>query len=125
MSWYNGLINLPIQDDFAQIYPIIQYADDTLLIMPAKFLELQQTKEILMGMFSASTCLHVSYHKSSLIPINVDDNHAQLLTNYLGCKLESLPFTYIGLPLGTARPVVSDLMPLNSRLDKRLSVSPP
>jgi hypothetical protein len=36
-------------------------------------------------------------------------------------QIEALPFTYLGLPLGTTRPSVDDLMPLVSRLDKRLS----
>jgi hypothetical protein len=34
-AWNRGLINLPIDDDFGQKYPILQYADDTLMIMPA------------------------------------------------------------------------------------------
>jgi hypothetical protein len=45
------------------------------------------------------------------------ENHA----NEFGCKIETLPFTYLGLPLGTTRPSVDDLMPLVSRLDKILS----
>jgi hypothetical protein len=38
-----------------------------------------------------------------------------------GCKVESLPFAYLGLPLGTRRPSVSNLMPTVSRIDKNLS----
>jgi hypothetical protein len=34
-AWQNGYIDLPIKDDFGQKYPIVQYADDTLMIMPA------------------------------------------------------------------------------------------
>jgi hypothetical protein len=34
-AWQDGFIDLPIMDDFGQKYPIVQYADDTLMIMPA------------------------------------------------------------------------------------------
>jgi hypothetical protein len=34
-AWSRGILNLPIDDDFGQKYPILQYADDTLMIMPA------------------------------------------------------------------------------------------
>jgi hypothetical protein len=56
-----------------------------------------------------------------LIPINIDNDHATTLANTFECKVETLPFAYLGLPLGTTRPSVADLMPLVSRLDKKLS----
>jgi hypothetical protein len=55
------------------------------------------------------------------VPINIDNARATELANIFGCKVESLPFTYLGLPLGTTRPSVSDLMPMVSRIDKKLS----
>jgi hypothetical protein len=36
-------------------------------------------------------------------------------------RLASLPFTYLGFPLGTARPQLQDLMPLVFRLERRLT----
>jgi hypothetical protein len=44
-AWHRGLINLPIDNDFGQKYPIIQYADDTLMIMPADVDQLMQLKK--------------------------------------------------------------------------------
>jgi hypothetical protein len=35
--------------------------------------------------------------------------------------VETLPFAYLGLPLGTTRPSVADLMPIVFGLDKKLS----
>jgi hypothetical protein len=61
-------------------------------------------------------------HSQQLDLINyIDNEQAQILAQSFGCKVESLPFTYLGLPLGTTRPSVNDLMPLVTRLDKRLS----
>jgi hypothetical protein len=35
----------------------------------------------------------------------------------------SMPFTYLGLPLGTTRPLIHDLMPLVCHLERKLSSS--
>lgn len=43
------------------------------------------------------------------------------MANLIGCKKEVMPFTYLGLPMGTTTPKVDDLMTMVSRLDKRLS----
>jgi hypothetical protein len=45
--WHRGLINIPIDNDFGQKYPIIQYADDTLMIMPADVGQVMHLKNIL------------------------------------------------------------------------------
>jgi hypothetical protein len=88
--------------------------------MPADAVQLNGLKDILR-LFSASTGLQVNFHKTTIVPINIDTDHAQALAQSFGCKVESLPFIYLGLPLGTTRPSVNDLMPLVSKLDKRLS----
>jgi hypothetical protein len=51
-------------------YPIVQYADDTLLIMQADARQLFFLRSLL-GTFAESTGLRVNYQKSFLIPINV------------------------------------------------------
>ena len=58
---------LPIPD---MDFPIIQYANDTLLLLQADARQLICLKSLL-NTFAASTGLHVNYNKSSLIPINV------------------------------------------------------
>ena len=42
------------------------------------------------------------------------------LATTFGCRTESLPFTYLGLPMGTIRPRLDDLMPMIYKFDKRL-----
>ena len=46
-------------------YPIIQYADDTLIIMPADITQLLYLKRLLEKL-SASTGLKVNYNKTSI-----------------------------------------------------------
>jgi retron-type reverse transcriptase len=55
-----GLISLPIHTGDPD-FPIIQYADDTLLIVPADSVQLSVLKEALQD-FSSSTSLKVNFH---------------------------------------------------------------
>jgi hypothetical protein len=115
---HNNLIQLPIiigDPDF----PILQYADDTLLIMQADEEQLLVLKEALHD-FSKSTGLYVNYHKSFLLLINISDDQANSLAQVFGCNVQGMPFTYLGLPLGTTRPKIQDLMTLVDRLERRL-----
>lgn len=119
-AWQNGMIQLPVEQSPNMTYPIIQYADDTLIIMPADPQQLHNLMDILKK-FSDSTGLQVNYNKSSLVPINISTDRANELASILNCKRECTPFTYLGFPIGTTKPRVDDLMPMVSRLDKRLS----
>lgn len=65
--------------------------------------------------------LRVNYSKSSIIPINVDEARIRILARTFNCKIGSLPFTYLGLPLGTSQPKIQDCLPLINRIQKRLS----
>jgi len=58
-----------------------------------------------------------------MIPINVEESNVPLLTGAFGCTLGTLPFTYLGLPLGTTKPLVRDFAPLICRIERRLSAS--
>ena len=111
---------MPIETNYTECYPIIQYADDTLVILPADEVQIRNFIEIL-DKFSNFTGLVVNYSKSSMVPINISDEKAMDLANTFNCKREAMPFTYLGLPMGSTRPKVSDLMPMVSRLDHRLA----
>jgi hypothetical protein len=119
-AWHEGILQLPLDFSYDQDYPVIQYADDTLLIMPAVSAQLVIMKDILEK-FTISTGLKINFHKSSMIPINTSQQKVQDLAFLFGCKVESLPFTYLGLPMGTTRPKIEDLTPMICKVDKRLS----
>lgn len=55
----------PLVDDLP--CPIIQYADDTLLILRAIEDQVQRLKRILDS-FAAATILHINFHKSMFVP---------------------------------------------------------
>jgi hypothetical protein len=66
---------LPIQIGDPE-FPIVQYADDTLLILPADSAELAALKSLLVN-FTATTGLAVNYRKSCMLPINATDEELQ------------------------------------------------
>jgi hypothetical protein len=101
-------------------FPVIQYADDTLLIMQADANQLFFLRALLHS-FKESSGLKVNYRKSQMIPINVAPDKMQLLANTFGCQVGTLPFTYLGLPMGTTKPTMEDLTPMMDRIERRLS----
>jgi hypothetical protein len=106
-----GILRLPLPSTCGPDFPIIQYADDTILIMEACPRQLFFLKAMLNS-FAESTGLHVNYHKSNIYPINVTDQKMEILANTFHCKIGSMPFTYLGLPLGFQRPNLGALLPL-------------
>jgi hypothetical protein len=79
-------------------------------------------KEILHKIYLSSG-LKVNYHKSCLVPINIDSAQALELAEAFGCLVGSFPFTYLGLPMGLTKPQVKDYAPLICRIERRLSTS--
>jgi hypothetical protein len=51
----------------------------------------------------------------------MSDDRASHLANTFGCKVGSMPFSYLGLPLGTTKPSLLELTPLLSQIERRLS----
>ncbi|XP_073360498.1 uncharacterized protein [Aegilops tauschii subsp. strangulata] len=90
-------------------------------VRQAKDDELVALKNMLLT-FQQYTGLKVNFAKSSMIPLNMTDEEAARLAAILGCKIGQLPFTYLGLPLGTTRPRIIDLMPLVDSLERSLNI---
>ena len=96
-----NLLKAPIpQPD--EDFPIVQYAGDTLLLLKADAKQLFFLKALL-NTFAESTGLKVNYKKSLMIPINVSEERIQHLARTFGCTVGSMPFTYLGLPMGTIK----------------------
>jgi hypothetical protein len=119
-AFQQGLLSLPIPPRDDAGFPIVQYADDTIMILKASQRELHYLKALLQT-FSASTGLKINYSKSCLVPINLDDESTNNLAGLFGCKVESLPFTYLGLPLGTTKPRIEHYGQIMSNTEKKLS----
>jgi hypothetical protein len=99
----------------------LQYADDTICVGEASIDNLWSLKAILRG-FEMVSGLKVNYWKSSLMGVNVSSQFLDLASTFLNCKSSSIPFMYLGLPVGANPRRVSTWEPLLESIRKRLGV---
>ena len=119
-EFQEGRLQLPIP--CGGYFPIIQYADDTILVMQASNTQVAHLKNILLD-YATSTGLKINFQKSSLIPINITNQRAQELADIFGCEIAKMPFTYLGLPMGSTKPTVTDLLPLVDRVERKMTTA--
>jgi hypothetical protein len=112
-----GILNLPVNVGYSSDFPILQYADDTQLIMEACPRQLFALKAIL-DTFASSTSLKVNYSKSIMVPINVSPDRLQHLAATFQYHPGSLPFTYLGLPLSLSKQTMQDCWTMVQRVEK-------
>lgn len=118
-----NLLKLPIPAP-TQDFPIIQYADDTLIILEASATQLFFLKGVLQS-FSDSTGLKINFSKSMMVPLNISSEKVNHLPRTFGCQVGSFPFTYLGLPMGISRPKEDDFLPLMNKCERRLNYLSP
>jgi hypothetical protein len=100
--------------------PVIQYDDDTLIIIQGCPYQARLLKEIL-DTFSVTTCLAINYTKSTFIPINLDAEEQSSISNILGCPIATFPQTYLDLPLSDSKLPRWVLFPLLHSSDTRVN----
>ena len=115
-----GRIHLPFPCRGQTDYPVLQYAGDTLIVLHACVQQATLVKQILSD-YASSIGLKINFHKSTLIPINLDLASTTNVSRAFGCVVGTMPFTYLGLSLGTTKPSVQELMPLVCRLERQLT----
>ncbi|XP_050211520.1 uncharacterized protein LOC126661702 [Mercurialis annua] len=84
---------------------LLQFADDTLLYLPFDIEQLQNLTRILRC-YEIVSGLTINFHKSSIMGINVSNDDLFLAAEMVGCRIDSLPVKYLGLPL-TGRKLVT------------------
>jgi hypothetical protein len=99
--------------------PVLQYADDTLILCKADPGATASLKKVLDD-FAAATGLAINLHKSCFIPMNVCADSAAAMANELGCPISSFPQPYLGLPLSPTKLPASAYAPLVRSFDRRL-----
>jgi hypothetical protein len=76
---------------------------------------------LLLETFGQSTGLRVNYAKSGMVPLNVSQHQAQIMAEVFGCQIQAMPFTYLGLPMGSTRPQIEHYAPLMDRAEQQLT----
>ena len=95
------------------------YADDTLLFCKADRDELKFIRWTLT-LFEAVSSLKINLNKSEILPIGPVAKMEELASE-LGCKAETLPTTYLGLPLGAKHKALRVWDSVEERFRKRLA----
>ena len=104
----NRAIRHPLSDDGP--CAVLQYADDTIVVIRADSGSAQQLKKELDS-FAAATGLAINFTKSTVTPMNVDEGRVNDLVNILHCRRGSFPQTYLGLPLYNTKLQLSAFAP--------------
>jgi hypothetical protein len=84
--------------------------------------QLRVFKDIL-NIFTLGTGLAVNFSKSQMVPVIVPQDKLNLLAISFHCATGSLPFTYLGLPLGSTKPRVKDFLPLVSKCEMHMQAT--
>jgi len=100
--------------------PVLQYADDTLILVRATTADVINLRSTLDS-FSAATGLKINYHKSNVVPMHVPETSLRRLIKVLQCQRADFPQTYLGLPLSNMKLNLSAFAPLISKVDKQLA----
>jgi hypothetical protein len=99
----------------------LQYADDTLIFMPANLHMVKTVKRILLW-FAIFSGLHINFHKSSLIGINVGEDTCVSMASSVFYRFDSLRCSYLGMPLGSNPRRLSTWKPIIKNFRRKLSM---
>ncbi|XP_078173282.1 uncharacterized protein LOC144567102 [Carex rostrata] len=99
--------------------PCLLYADDAMFFIKPEVQQLQAL-QIVLTAFKQISGLLVNLAKSKLMISMGSQATQQELANVLGCRLATLPFTYLGLPLSNKKLPKSAYLPLIQRMNNRL-----
>jgi hypothetical protein len=100
--------------------PVLQYADDTLLLIRGELADVQALKTVL-DQFSSATGLQINYSKSTAVPIYMEPEVTEACISVLGCRQEGFPQTYLGLPLSNTKLRLNAFAPQIAKTDKYLA----
>ena len=67
-------------------FPVVQYADDTLIMIKACLSQISVMQDILEN-YATSTGLHINFNESLMIPINISESRAAVIAQMLGCSI--------------------------------------
>ena len=95
------------------------FANDTILFCDANEEQILHVLMLLLC-FEAVTGLKVNALKSEMVPIGEVPN-IHFLAEILGCRIGSLPMTYLGMPLGASHKSPTVWNPILERIERKLA----
>jgi hypothetical protein len=98
----------------------LQYADDNILFSEAEESALENLKYILIW-YEQIFGMRTNFHKSEVIPINVEENKVHELAHILSCPIGKFPIKYLGVPLHFDNLSREDIQPLVDKILKKIA----
>ncbi|PWA99424.1 RNA-directed DNA polymerase, eukaryota, Reverse transcriptase zinc-binding domain protein [Artemisia annua] len=98
----------------------LQFADDANFLGEWSYMNLKNLLRILRC-FHLASGLKVNLSKSALYGVGVDRNEVDWMASTLKCTPGSLPFNYLGLPVGANMSIGCHWSPIIDKVQKRLS----
>lgn len=80
-----------------------------------------------MNLVSILRCFHLAYglkvnfNKSKLLGIGINSEEVSVMARRMNCKDDSLPFSYLGLPVGAKMSKIESWLPLIEKFQSKLS----
>jgi hypothetical protein len=102
------------------MFHTLQFADDTIIMGEGSWDNLWIIKTVLRS-FELVSGLKVNCHKSKLYGINLDDNFLRASSSFLNCEVDSIPFRFLGIPVGANPRRRTTWTPILDSMKKKLS----
>ncbi|XP_015970212.1 uncharacterized protein LOC107493670 [Arachis duranensis] len=99
----------------------LQFADDIILFCPPEDETMKNYKRLLRW-FELISGLNINFEKSSLIPINCEEQWVRSMCRMWGCKEANLPVKYLGVPLEANPRLVKTWKPIIDKVEEKLSL---
>jgi hypothetical protein len=97
---HDGRVRHPLVDASC---PVLQYADDTLLLLRGELSDVCRLK-VLLEQSANATSLKINFDKSTTVPMHMPEDALPACVQALGCRQEGFPQTYLlGLPLSSSK----------------------
>lgn len=99
---------------------VLQYVDDTLLVLRVDVNDVQHLK-LCLDQFAQASGLKINFHKSTVVPMHVPVASVDAMVVVLQCQQGSFPQTYLGLPLSNTKLRLFAFAPMIAKVDKYLA----
>lgn len=98
----------------------LQYADDTIIFLEND-IDVAGSMKWILTCFELMSGMRITYQKSEIIPLNITEMQANIMTSIFGCPVGTFPIKYLGIPLHHEKLCREDLQPLVDKIVKRIA----
>ena len=115
-----GLITCLMPELFPGGIISLQYADDTLLFLENN-LDKAQNFKWLLACYEKLSDMKINFDKSNVLMLGLDEERSIQYARLFCCKVDSFPFTYLGVPLHHSKLRRVDIQPVVDKVIKRIA----